>query len=363
MVNKPARKRLLMVTALFGAVLLAVGGATFVLLGSTQSESGESLVAAPGAPSDIKSTPQTVPVPGGEAVVSQRAPVEASAQSQAPAESTEGGFSPDISETTSGQALIQSIASANTSHGVNAPGEVGKLQQQLLDAAASDSAVLQQVIDTYRSDPGGPGARELAHVLGEIRDPKVELLAQELANSGDRSERIKGLDLLGKLQIGNEENYQIAVSNMQANPDDAELVVFALHALPKIARSKSQNQQLMTTLSDLSRHADGGVRSASIFKLGQWAKTAEDVRPLIDTLSSDAKDDRISAAMAIQGSTVSSPQLRDALIERVSDSEELWEVRTMAADSLARFSLEDDQFEQLSQFRREQGDVALGPRE
>ena len=117
---------------------------------------------------------------------------------------------------------------------------------------------------------------------------------------------------------------------------------------------------IIQVLEGLTQHGNEGVRSASIFEIAKWAKTTVQLDSVRMALTSESTNDRISAAMALQKSPVVSAVLREELIARMVDANELWEIRRMAADSLARFSLDDEQFALFESFKQEQASVSHG---
>lgn len=236
---------------------------------------------------------------------------------------------------------------------------IQKLMQGILDNAKNDSVALEGVITQYQNDPTSDMGKRLGSVLSQIRDPEVEQMAQQMALSGDPNSVKAGLEVLGGLQIPSEETLAITNEIIRQTSNDPEIIRSAVHAMPVIPLSDEESSEVIEDLSYLAdNHDDEGVRSNSIFKIAEWAKTYEDLEPLIRALSpTRSTDDRISAAMALAQTTVIDTRLKDVFISRMVDDNELWEIRRYSAEGLNRFSLTASEFQLLEQFRGEQVDI------
>ncbi|MCF7220689.1 hypothetical protein [Marilutibacter chinensis] len=233
--------------------------------------------------------------------------------------------------------------------------ELLNLKQALLDDAQSDSQALRGLIDALRMDPGSSTAEHLLSILGEVRDPAVEQLGLEMSIADDSQVQAVGLDLLSRLGIAGQDTYELTRQLLADPTRDPEVLRSAIHALPDIPLPASEMNGTVARLGELSAtHADIGVRSESLFKLGALAKDANDLRPVIDALARDRHiDERISAAMAIRNSQVVDDGLRRQLLDMMSNPDELWEIRHYAAESLRRFKLSEDDYRQYQRFNEE----------
>lgn len=104
-------------------------------------------------------------------------------------------------------------------------------------------------------------------------------------------------------------------------------------------------------------HSDETVRASGMIKMAQWAKDAQDLAPLVQMLGDDenrSKTDRINSAIAISQSRVVNDELKETLLSRMNDPDELIEVRRYAAEALRRFKLSGKSFEQFQRFRQEE---------
>ena len=232
---------------------------------------------------------------------------------------------------------------------------VAESLQQVLNLATQDTQALTTLIDAFNNNVDGVHIKDnLLQVLAEINDPEVEQLALDLAQSSDRDTRISGLDLLAELNIPSEETLRLTTDVLWQNQDDPEMLLSALNAVPDLTLPQEQNTQVLTLFNTLSKNDDDGVRSASLFAIASHAKNTNELEPVLQALNSNIGDDKISAAMALEQSPVTSLILKNTFFDKMTDETELWEVRTMAANSLGRFSLNATDFSILSSFREQQ---------
>ena len=233
--------------------------------------------------------------------------------------------------------------------------EVAQAKQALLNLAKRDTEALDELLEAYSDNIGNENVQALLfQVLSEVKDSKVESLATKLALSSDRNERIAGFDLLGELQIPSKENLNLSVEALQQEQGDKELVLSALHAMTPMPLSSDQNQEVVTLLAELTQNDNEAIRSESLLNIASWAKTESELDPVVKALDSEIADDKISAAMALEQSTVVGNDLKDTLLNKIKDPNELWEVRSMSANALGRFDLSTSEFSSLESFRAQQ---------
>jgi len=232
---------------------------------------------------------------------------------------------------------------------------VNSAKQTLLNLAKRDQHALDELLSAYADNLQNKHVQGLLfQVVSQLKEPKVEALAQELALSGDRTSQIAGFDLLGALKMPSPNTLELSVETLQEEQDDQVLVLSALHALVKVPLSMNQNRDVVTLLSTLAVNDNEAIRSESILTLAKWAKNEEDLSAVIEALSSETIDDRVSAAMALERTAVVGPNLKEHLLEKIQDEKELWEVRSMSANALERFNLSSDEFARLQVFRAQQ---------
>lgn len=232
---------------------------------------------------------------------------------------------------------------------------VGQVKQALLDLAKQDSLALEELLVSYSDNLNNESVQDLLfQVVSQVKDPRVEALAKELALSSDRDERIAGFDLLGALQMPSEENLNLSVQALEQEQNDKELVLSALHAMSPMSLPSEKNEEVIDLLSDLTNNEDEAIRSESLISIASWAKTEADLASVVEALDSESVDDKISAAMALEESNVVGDNLKNTLLRKMQDPKELWEVRAMSANALARFELNTSEFSRLQNFRTEQ---------
>lgn len=233
------------------------------------------------------------------------------------------------------------------------------MMQLLLDKASTDTAALQGILTEFELDPSSKVGQRLTQLLMELKDPEVEQTAQQMAVSDDPDQAKAGLKLLGGLKIQTKETLEIIEQILQKEIADPDVMISAIDAMPVMLLAPQETEAVIDNLANLAElHENAGVRSSSLSKIAEWAKDTEDLWPVIQALDVNrSQDDRISAVMAISQSTVIDETLRSTLIERMTDANELWEIRQYSAKSLERFKLDRHDYKLLEQFRQEQGDI------
>jgi hypothetical protein len=232
---------------------------------------------------------------------------------------------------------------------------VGKSKKALLTLAKTNANALEELLTSYNDNFDNKKIEQhLFQVLAQVRSPKVEALATELAQSSNRIKSIAGFDLLAELNMPSQKNLNISTSSLREHSSDKELTLAALHALPKIPLSSQENKNIIELLAELSTNDNEAIRSESLLSIGNWAKTEEELDSVVKALSSTTTDDRISAAMALEQSSVVGDNLKTTLLQTLSQENELWEVKSMSANALGRFNLNESEFQALQNFRKVQ---------
>ena len=165
--------------------------------------------------------------------------------------------------------------------------------------------------------------------------------------------------MLDELSISNSKTLEIVIGYIDSPDSDPDILMRAIHAMPVISGSAQQMENIISKLARLSaKHPSESVRSSSLFKISTWAKDAQDLEAVIQALDKRRPpDDRISAVMAISQSNVTDDSLRDTLVSRMMDTEELWEIRRYSAEALERFKLDDNDYKLYMKFKLEQADI------
>lgn len=258
-------------------------------------------------------------------------------------------FNQNIDGITDGVNLLnQLISSGNMS-------EIAEIKQQLMNIAKKDDAALDALIESFKNNMmNSEISEELIQVLGSIQDPRVESMALDLVSMQDRNTQLNGLSLLGQLDMPSEATLDVVFTTIQQYNNDPEMLESAMHAMPKVMISSEKNAEILMELSELSSHKNASVRSASLFLISQQAKNGEQLSPIISALKSADADDKISAVLAIEQSHVVDANIKNILLERMGDENELPEVRAIAANSLKRFNLDELELSSIHEFRENQ---------
>lgn len=230
---------------------------------------------------------------------------------------------------------------------------IAKFKQQLLNLAKKDDIVLNELLLAFQENLTNDEMKyELLQVLGQLKHPQVEDFAQNLALSSDKNDKLTGLELLADMGIANEETMDIALNSLHDANSDPQILQSAMRAMPDMLISSERNQEILTRLEELTLHQDESVRSESLFSIAKQAKRPDQLSPLLNAIQSGSIDERISAAMAIEKSTVTGDNLKRVLLNEVQNSQSLPEVRAMAASSLNRFDLTSSEIRLLESYRK-----------
>ncbi len=229
---------------------------------------------------------------------------------------------------------------------------IHQIQQHLLDSAKNNQSVLNLLINEFKANLDNTFVKNsLMQILAEIKDPSTEKLGRELALSKDNNTCLAGLELLGNLQIPSKETLDLAKDIMVSDNSTSEITLAAISALPRMPLPTEENNDLIDNLYKLSKSEDEAVRSASILAIADYAKSSSQLETVLDAFDSDIPDDVISAAMAIERSNIVSDKLKNVLLENLSNENMPWEVRIMAANSLNRFDLNQEEFQTVKEFK------------
>lgn len=269
----------------------------------------------------------------------------------------EGGFDSIASQNIEAVSdSVQQLSSILNS-GDNSPANdtnINNIKQSLLNLAKEDTESLNNLINLFEENSNNPSLKtELMDILSTIKDPEVEQLGYKLIESGLHDQIIDGLDLLGQLAIPNDKTLEVTTQLILTSQADVDIILPAIHAMPILPVSSEKRTIILSALSNLSQHNDIGVRSESLLSISQWAKNEQQLSPVIQALQSDTTDDKISAMMALENSPVVSENLKSILLSRMLDNKELWEIRSMAANSLKRFNLSDSEYLAYKDFKNQ----------
>ncbi len=223
-------------------------------------------------------------------------------------------------------------------------------QQKLLEELARNPEALRFALDELAQTAGSEKAAELAVVLGLLPDPEVEARALALARTGNRDQRLLGLELLDRLNIENPET-RAGVVEILRNEQDNEVLGAAVYALHPGVSSPADAREVRAVLSPLTGASDAELRRRSVIALAEWAHEAGDLDTVLTGLRDPSPDVRAGAAFALSQTVVWTPASRAALAARVGDPDEDWTVREQAWYSLAPLPQDQASYEAYQAFR------------
>ena len=266
----------------------------------------------------------------------------------------EGHFSTDESASSlTMEGHIETLSTLLSNDSKDNALSMGQHKQEMLELAKNHNDALDRMINVFEeSKENAPLRDALLDILSTMKDPAVEALGLKLINSGENEEKIEGYDLLALLKIPNEKILISASEVIKEKSSHPELLIAALQAMPIMPVPYEQRLEILSQLKDLSVHTEGSVRSEALFSIGKWAKNDAQITPLVEALSRDNTDDKISAMMAIESSPVVSNTLKEVLIEKMMNDKELEEIRAMSANALKRFDLTKAEYEQYHKFEK-----------
>lgn len=225
---------------------------------------------------------------------------------------------------------------------------------QITTAARKNNQALQLLLQLFESNLNNvPVTNQLLVALTAIKQPEVEQLAQSWANGVQKNKKLLGLEILSSFQISSQKYLALAL-NVVCNEKDDEIIEAGMAIFPKITLSEAKNVKILNCLALLSKHQNDSIRSNSLFLVSHYAKNMTQLSSVVDALNHPEPDDRISAVMALEQSTVIDPMLKELLISKMLDADARSDIRSIAASALKRFSLNKIETKQLETFKLKQ---------
>jgi len=222
--------------------------------------------------------------------------------------------------------------------------QVAQLMKTLTATLADDDRLLDEMIYQLNGAESNAVKNALFDMLQSVQNIKIEAIGRKLSEYGERDERLAGLKLLRGQKSVSVNTVELTNKLLQQNrqSDDVELVLEVLDVIPDSIPNEAVAQSTLAELKDYMRHEDEEVRATSFAIYGALTKSVDDLAPVIDALNGNNK---LPAMMAIYKSGLVSESLQYKLIETLVNPEEDEQVRAIAAESLKRFSLDGQQFE------------------
>jgi len=224
-------------------------------------------------------------------------------------------------------------------------------REQLYQSLTQDPLSSERVLQTYLANPHSAAGEALRMVLGDFKDANIEAAALAMTSSAnDIKDRLAGLELLQQMGLENSATIDVAL-NIIAEGSDPELIGSALDTLQHQVVSPEQNRQVMAAIESSLNSENADVRRRGVIAYSDWVASADSVSLVIAAMDDPAVDVRAGAAFAMSKVKSSTPEIREALIRKVSDPEEDWTVREQAWHALERQELDEKGHEVYAEFK------------
>jgi HEAT repeat protein len=176
---------------------------------------------------------------------------------------------------------------------------------------------------------------EAVHTLRKIGTREVLDRAMKWLHSPDPSERARGADILAQLGDGSDrekfakESFHLIVGLLQRETTSLP-ISSAIHALGQLG-----DPSAIDLIVGYTENSDEDIRFSAACSLGKFAADQRSVDSLIKLMRDDDGDVRDWATFGLGACTeVDSPQIREALLERLEDS--FFDARLEAIEGLAK---------------------------
>lgn len=210
---------------------------------------------------------------------------------------------------------------------------------------AEDPELLAALVDEFRSETDPDRLSRLAILLGEVGGPDVTALAAELVYDVDEARRGIGLDLLRRVQPGNDEARAV-VSGLLSNGTDRETLVPVLQTLTRPGVVPVDERTLLAEqIAVLSGHQDPGVRRLGLDVLSRWSEGEEHVALMRGALGDPHPGVREAAAHALVGRPDADGTIASELFAVADDPQEEERVRRTALLALKNLPLDEADLE------------------
>lgn len=335
----------------------------FVTLGSTLGLVAYALLPSRAAPTSdptpaLKMSPRTSQVPRTQAQAPKVKPASPIKSPEVPRppkpqRKTKKGSAYDLEKTLAEVRRLLAVPHGRVEHAET----LAKYQMQLRVLASKDAQLRAELIEQTRNDPHSEFGRFSRSVLGQLDRPEVKSLAKDWLDSEGRDDILAGAELLSELAATDADVVDRARELLDIHGDDPEVVTELLSATRAAKVSESASQDMAAKISKLIRSEDPKIQSAAIDGLEHWATQPEQLMPLVDMLKQGRPLQRSAAAMGLANSSLVSEELQSAMLDRVGDQSERFEVRRMLADAMDRFQLSAQDRKVLAKFRQEQEQI------
>jgi len=225
--------------------------------------------------------------------------------------------------------------------------ELGKTSlsdAQILDyinRLKTDPAFVDAVANEFRSETDPDRLRRLSYLLGQVQDPSLTVVANDMVYSSNRESQLAGLELLKYLQPHAPEARD-AVKNILSSDADPEMLVRTINVLALPAEAtESDRQSMVSHLSPLTSDSSPLVRQSSMSMIALWASDTDANDVLVSGLRDEDESVRKAVAYATIKTQDASPELIEALLTVLEDPNELPSARSGAKLSLSKKQLSE----------------------
>jgi len=211
-----------------------------------------------------------------------------------------------------------------------------EFQVSLSVVLRGDRAMLLALIDSLRADGDAERILRLSIVLGELGDPAIDELIEELAYSADPDLVVASLDLMKRSGV-DDVRARAVVSTLLANDSPADVLVPALSAIARPgSATDGERQDMANQIALLTRHESANVRSVSIDLLSRWTSDGSDTPVLLGALQDEDASVRRSAAYSLVGHQHNAEEVVAGLLRTAEDADENEAVRKAAILAVQR---------------------------
>jgi len=226
-----------------------------------------------------------------------------------------------------------------------------KTRDRLTKLVAKDPFSQEQLLQAYMNDPFGEAGESLRLILGEFRDENIEAAALSMtAPDNDAKLRLAGLELLQQMGIENSKTLDVAL-NIVTEESDSQLINSALDTLQFQTVSSAQSNEVRDTILPRLSDNDPEIRRRSVIAYSDWVTNPDAVAPVIGALDDPSVDVRVGAAYAMSKVAAKSTAMRDALVRKLDDEEEDWQVREQAWHALEQHEMDEATIQIYAEFK------------
>ena len=185
---------------------------------------------------------------------------------------------------------------------------------------------------------------ELVAVLTLKYTPVVEQMALAFLKDNNHTKQLIGLEVLsvfgGKSRTkGQPLAVKIICQANQKTLVTSDLVSAALSLYDSKAFKNEQKSIQLECFNRLAKSEYESIRSESLFNIARLASNPGELAPVISAMKSPIFDIKMSALIALQESSVLAQEVKVALLDIATNSDEKSEFRTTARKLLGRFEL------------------------